>query len=148
MIVRDDMCLSCMVTTSDREHVRVTLEFVSVAGLHSSLTRVMVPEEYGRWFHNLDQVVNLRTIPTRVRLHLEAGLIINIGHITEERWFDPRAAHEINVAVQRVSIVGQALRHINTHRARIGQRPLDPQAVGWSPEDVIVEAERLGWDGP
>lgn len=32
---------------------------------------------------------------------------------------------------------------INKHRARLGQRPLDPAAAGWQPEDVAAEARRI-----
>lgn len=35
------------------------------------------------------------------------------------------------------------LAFINAYRARIGQRPLDPRASGWTDEDVALEAEAL-----
>lgn len=39
------------------------------------------------------------------------------------------------------------LAHINAHRRKIGMRPLDPAAAGWSDEDVALEADRLRADG-
>jgi len=41
--------------------------------------------------------------------------------------------------------VKEALTFLNRKRERIGQRPLDPIASGWKPEDIITEARRLGW---
>ena len=38
-----------------------------------------------------------------------------------------------------------ALSYINRCRYRIGERPLDPIAAGWTSEDIINEAQRLGW---
>lgn len=32
---------------------------------------------------------------------------------------------------------------INRHRARLGMRPLDPEALGWEPADVEAEAQRI-----
>jgi hypothetical protein len=40
--------------------------------------------------------------------------------------------------------VAAALAKINRYRARIGERPLDPARAGWSDEDVILEARRIG----
>jgi hypothetical protein len=39
--------------------------------------------------------------------------------------------------------VKEALAKINRHRARIGQRPLDPAAAGWEDADVLEEARQL-----
>jgi len=39
--------------------------------------------------------------------------------------------------------VEQALDTIQQHRRRIRQPPLDPQAAGWEPADVIAEAARI-----
>lgn len=39
--------------------------------------------------------------------------------------------------------VDQALDVINVHRRQLGMSPLDPQAAGWSGEDVILEAQRV-----
>ncbi len=41
-----------------------------------------------------------------------------------------------------------ALHEINLHRARVGQRPLEPIAAGWGPDDVIAEAKRLRTPNP
>lgn len=40
--------------------------------------------------------------------------------------------------------VAAALAKINRYRNRTGQRPLDPITSGWTDEDVILEAQRLG----
>jgi hypothetical protein len=32
---------------------------------------------------------------------------------------------------------------INRHRAKIGQRPLDPVAAGWQLDDIVAEARRI-----
>jgi hypothetical protein len=42
---------------------------------------------------------------------------------------------------------GEALAFINAHRRRIAQRPLDPEVAGWTTDDVLLEAGRLGWPG-
>jgi hypothetical protein len=52
----------------------------------------------------------------------------------------PRAAK-----TTKIIDVAVALRHVNGHRARIGQRRLDPAASQWTGDDVIAEALRLGW---
>jgi hypothetical protein len=39
--------------------------------------------------------------------------------------------------------VKKALAKINRNRARIGERPLDPKASGWTDKDVLLEARRL-----
>lgn len=41
--------------------------------------------------------------------------------------------------------LASALRYVNKRRALIGQRELDPVTAGWTAEDVLVEAKRLGW---
>lgn len=53
------------------------------------------------------------------------------------------------------TLVAAALAHVNLHRERHGFRPLNfgpvtwlshsPPAEGWSDEDIIAEAKRLGW---
>lgn len=40
------------------------------------------------------------------------------------------------------------LAFINLHRARMGQRPLDPVASGWEPRDIETEARRLRGQNP
>lgn len=39
--------------------------------------------------------------------------------------------------------ISDALEAINRYRRRIGMRPLDPQAAGWTPDDVVLEAQRI-----
>jgi len=39
--------------------------------------------------------------------------------------------------------VQEALDAINAHRRRIGQRPLDSDAAGWSEKDILREARRV-----
>lgn len=39
-----------------------------------------------------------------------------------------------------------ALRFINSSRSRTAQRELDPAASGWTDDDIVIEARRLGWD--
>lgn len=39
-----------------------------------------------------------------------------------------------------------AIAKINRRRAQIGERPLDPARAGWSDQDVLIEAARLGPD--
>lgn len=41
--------------------------------------------------------------------------------------------------------VAAALKHINRRRAQLGERPLDPERAGWTDDDVITDARRLGW---
>jgi len=39
--------------------------------------------------------------------------------------------------------VQAALEAINRHRRKLGQRPLDPTAAGWTSEDILLEAQRI-----
>lgn len=39
----------------------------------------------------------------------------------------------------------EALTYINRKRARLGERQLDPVVARWEPEDIVAEAQRLGW---
>lgn len=67
--------------------------------------------------------------------------------------FSPIRAVYVSCKVTCVSETGaepdprtpKALEHINKHRARFGQRPLDPVTAGWLDSDIVIEAERLGW---
>lgn len=40
--------------------------------------------------------------------------------------------------------VKRALDAINVHRAKVGMSPLDPGRAGWTDQDVVLEAERIG----
>ena len=58
-----------------------------------------------------------------------------------------RAAKRAEEREARRRRVLMALEHINRRRARFGERPLDPDAAGWSDDDVLAEARRVGWLG-
>jgi hypothetical protein len=44
----------------------------------------------------------------------------------------------------RIADVERALAQIQAHRRALGMRPLDVHATGWTEEDVLLEAQRLG----
>ncbi len=129
----------------DGSEMKISLFFIEpgASGSHG-YERRMSPEEFGRWYYGLIDVSSVG--PDRVRLRMsDDGLITGIGHATEDRWFDPRPADEIAGTSRQALIEAAALRHINTHRASYGQRPLDPSAAGWSSDDVLAHARDLGW---
>jgi hypothetical protein len=44
--------------------------------------------------------------------------------------------------------VAAALQKINAYRSRMAQAPLDPKASGWSDDDIVAEAARIGERNP
>lgn len=54
------------------------------------------------------------------------------------------AAWEPQTVPATGAAVAAALQAINTHRARIGQPKLDPGSAGWTDQDVLDEALRIG----
>lgn len=112
-----------------------------------SYSRAAVTAE---WLTTLMATVGLLTMPGKVgcRLRLDGGSIVGIGHLKDDVWFDPRPESErrLPTATERKRRqVAAALAHINTERARAAQRELDPTVSGWTDDDVLAEARRLGW---
>lgn len=68
--------------------------------------------------------------------------IENAARLLDLKTIDMRAAHWKPRADP--SAVKRALEAIQRHRRRLGERPLDPVAAGWSDEDIFIEARRLG----
>jgi hypothetical protein len=107
---------------------------------HEILDAAREQVEYGEWIHEL-----LRTTEPGpdLRLMLDDGMVIAIGHSTEERWFDPRAPNEVSSTQRQGKRVESALRHINLNRAGYGHRELD--RTDWTDDDVFKHARELGW---
>jgi len=76
------------------------------------------------------------------RVRLDDGYPIEVGHRSKDKWLDVRRA----CAVKRDS-VAEALAFVNSYRARRGRRDLDPVTAGWTDDDVLAEALRVGWAG-
>lgn len=91
--------------------------------------------------------------PATVRAARAATMRIAWSYATKIRpqlsefleWAPYRIAEHVTAKTRHTRIAGveKALREIQTHRRAIGMPPLDPQAAGWTEEDVIHEAERI-----
>jgi len=103
--------------------------------------RTVSQEECGPWLHAVQTVA----ADFLCRLREVDGVIVAIGHATEDRWFDPRPEHQRAAETKRTSEREQALRHINLHRARAAERDLDDG--DWTDDDVLIHARDLGWNG-
>jgi hypothetical protein len=146
MIILSDVQVS-LTYRIDGSCVAATLEIVERKHLNKSIqpkhsyTRSMEPEEYGRWMHSL---LSVWDPAMRYRMN-DDGSGIELGHPSEDKWFDPRSADEIAGVSRQAAVHSAALRHINLHRASYGHRPLDPAVAGWSTDDVLKHARDLGW---
>lgn len=66
-------------------------------------------------------------------------------------WLGGHSRHRVTLDVIEPAVgaptplvgVAEALDAINRHRARMGMRPLDPVAGGWTDQDIRDEAERI-----
>lgn len=54
-----------------------------------------------------------------------------------------RIQHYLDIPEQPPEVTN-ALQRINAHRRTLGMSPLDPVRHGWSDEDVLLEADRIG----
>lgn len=77
-------------------------------------------------------------IGTRLGYGVVPTRVMEVYRVDERYELEPVGTRAPRADVQ------QALAVINQHRRRIGQRALDPAAVGWTDEDVIIEAARIG----
>jgi hypothetical protein len=142
-IINDNRYIGGLHAQRDGSQMKVTARFVSrtQSDISDTYTRSMPPAEYGEWTYEF-----LRTTDPGPNLRLmmdDDGLIIAIGHETEDRWFDPRAPGEISSAQKQEQLVESAVKFINAHRRGYGHRALD--RTGWSNDDVFKHARELGW---
>ena len=86
------------------------------------------------------ELLGVGTLLARVRL--DDGVLVEVGHRSKDVWLDVRRASAPNR-----DAVGDALAYVNRHRARRGRRDLDPVTAGWTDDDVLAEALRVGWAG-
>jgi len=86
------------------------------------------------------EVLGVGTLLARVRQ--DDGVLVEIGHRSKDVWLDVRRE-----SPAKRDAVGEALVYVNRHRARRGRRDLDQAAAGWTDDDVLAEALRVGWAG-
>ena len=143
MIINSDYILTSFHGSRDGTQMRVRVVFShKISPLISmGYERSMEPTEYGQWSYDF-LVATEGKASIRLRMD-DNGLLTGIGNPTEDRWFDPRAAHEIEAMAKRVSLVDKALLHINLHRAAHALRDLD--RTDWTDDDVFHHARELGW---
>jgi hypothetical protein len=60
-------------------------------------------------------------------------------YVEEDGWVWSIVPREVEVAAG----ISDELSIINEHRRKIGMTPLDPDASGWTDEDVMLEAQRI-----
>ena len=86
-----------------------------------------------------------RGIPQKVWTFATAAELMT-SYRTLSRWETKVVLQEVVPGPDVVSpaTVSTALAKINAHRRALGISPLDPTAAGWTEEDVLLEARRLG----
>jgi hypothetical protein len=142
IVVNDGYFLETLYCERDGALMVVRPRFVSRSDPSATMTyeRAMPPAEYGEWTHGFLRVTDS---DTNVRIRMDDGIIIGIGHPTEDLWFDPRAPHEVSYTQKQAALVEKALLHINRHRARHAIPDLN--ATGWEDSDIFMYAHDLGW---
>lgn len=109
--------------------------------------RRLSPTDFGPWFYEVRRrSVHSSVIDVRGVMDPTTGLthVTEVASPASDDWFDlgnPSVA-ALQDPRQRVDA---ALAFVNDYRRRHAQRLLDPVASGWSSDDVVVEAQRLGW---
>lgn len=86
---------------------------------------------------------------------LEVQQILNLQPGQEHHLRESAFSHSVLRRLHDASEIGASsgastqaeLALINAHRRKIGMRPLDPAAAGWSDDDVRIEAQRLRTQG-
>lgn len=143
MIINSNFVLTTFYASRDGTQMRVRVAFTHKIEplITQAYERSMEPTEYGQWSYDFLVATEGKA---NIRLRMDSnGMLTGIGHPTEERWFDPRPAHEIATASLQTSLVEKALLHINLYRAGHALRDLD--RTDWTDDDVFIHARELGW---
>lgn len=143
MIINEHFMLTSFYGAREGTRMRVRVVFSHKFSplISEAYERSMTPAEYGQWSYDF---LAATEGSTSIRLRMESdGMLTGIGHPTEDRWFDPRPAHEIAASTRQVARVEKALLHINLYRAAHALRDLD--RTDWTDDDVFIHARELGW---
>ena len=146
----------------EREHARLTKG--------KSELRIFPYRDQPKEYYTTGNAVNLRyqldskpPIPVLMRIAEDDGPVRL--EVKPQRWFreeferpgsatitDEDIDKAIDWAKNQIKKwtydAGKDLAEINKYRARIGQRPLDPKAAGWTPVDILKEAQRIRSNPP
>lgn len=70
---------------------------------------------------------------------------VQVWSVIEQELARPKLIETFTVggASAKPGVVDEDLKTIQRYRARLAERPLDPVASGWSPEDIAREARRI-----
>lgn len=126
---------------------------LALAILNSPDGHIIVLEDFSHAHPNV--LRNMRRVLDVRRLSLLVVLLDSMdsmqqasGSWEEDLWERLQACeatlHEDVSLPPRDLRVEEALAAINKHRRRLGQRPLDPRQAGWTDEDILIEAARIG----
>jgi hypothetical protein len=142
IVINDNRYLGGFQAQRDGTQMKVIARFVSRTqpDISDTYTRSMPPAEYGEWTHEF-----LRTTDPgpNLRLMMDDGMIIAIGHATEDRWFDPRGPAEVSTTQRQEKLIESAVAFINAHRRGYGHVKINTS--GWLDDDVFKHARELGW---
>jgi hypothetical protein len=98
-------------------------------GTPPTIIATVVDEEPGNWKIEA-KAAKLASALALPLLRMEGGEVTQV-----------KALQEVTTAPS--STAEKDIKRINHHRAKIGMRPLDPAAAGWSERDLQIEAQRI-----